>query len=358
MIRLLSITLALAGCGGAATRFATRYTPLHPANGAPVTVTVEAGDDDGIARAELYVYQYALDAAAPSQSVFGGTRTSAGAWGLVASRDYADRPPHVKEAWPIGKFPAASAVSIIAQITDGRGAVSNEKWTFAAGDWPYPNVPIPLWVDGDPARHVDVGFAHEFDSSYYVSARAMLPDLEALIFDGFLSANAIALHRNAWQFYYSDTPGTVGDPGTETNLPDVFALNGVRYGAVIHRADKPDWTDGNKFSSEPYHPGTAVHEAGHAVFGLADEYGPSGRHEPITPFGNNFATLSQCHSYNAAHGWPAGDCEAIEGTPWFRPERHDLGCIMFDDGNTKVPDFGSSCLQRAEWFHHQLESSP
>jgi hypothetical protein len=104
-----------------------------------------------------------------------------------------------------------------------------------------------------------------------------------------------------------------------------------------------------------------IHESGHAIFGLVDEYCGCTYYEENTPTTNVWDTLANCQGDAASQGWTTGSCREInctrtcDGTPttiqgWWRydPDTPD------DDFMTCCPhlppyEFGEACSWRMNW---------
>lgn len=343
------------GCAGATT-MTTRYKPLHPANNTAVEFAVKAQDDDGIGKAELFVYEYELYVA--SNGMHSARQRAGGTWGSVKVWNFPANPKEINEKHSFAAgFPASSFITYIMEVTDSKSNKKNEEWTFAAGDWPFGNTPIPLWGNGAPANRIDVAFVA--DKGDYANARAMLGDLEPLIFDGFHTNNGVKLGKTYWQFYYSPQRGSITDydagPPRILDIPASVTDSGIiDYGAVIHTTVKRDWASGGNFGTEPTNKGTAVHESGHAAFGLSDEYAGGGHWTSTDPDHNNYNSQASCQTYNTGNGWPAADCQNIVDS-WWRPEPSASACIMLDDQDANMPEFARTCLSRIIWFYGELE---
>jgi len=344
--------LFLSGCSTPVV--SSRYSPLHPPNNQNVTFRVVASDSDGIAKAELSVYEYELYVNDGMQSA---RQRTGGTWGLVKTWNYPARPNSIDDSHTVSGFPAASFISYRVRVTDDEGKKKSEQWYFAAGDWPFGNNPIPVFGNGAPAERIDVCFVA--DRTDYGTGGAMLGDLEGLIFDGYHVNNAIRNNnRKYWSFYYSPERGFISDydtPPLNMDIPSsVSSSTIIDHAAVIHTTVKRDWASGGNFGTEPTNIGTAVHESGHAAFGLSDEYSGGGHCTSTSPHHNNYSSEASAQTYNTDNGWPASDVENIK-PGWWRPEPASLDCIMLDDGDAAMPDFARTCLRRALWFYGELE---
>jgi hypothetical protein len=353
-LMLTGLLACLAGTSAcSAPTMRTRYTPLHPANSADVTFRVIASDGDGIALAQLYIYEYELSVQNGFQTA---TQRQGGTWGLVKTWNFAAGTTAIDESFTHAGFPASSFVKYLFRAEDQQGNEKSEEWNFAAGTWPFGNNPIPLLGNGAPAERIDVCFIA--DNTDYANGGAMLGDLVGLIYDGYHTNNMISGgYRNNWQFYYSPELGFISDfdvPPLVMTIPaSVSGSPIIDHAAIIHTTVKRDWASGGNFGTEPTNIGTAVHESGHAAFNLKDEYAGGGHGTSSDPHHNNYNSQASAQTYNTNNGWPAGDVQNIEGS-WWRPEPSSLGCIMFNDGDASMPDFERTCLNRVFWFYTQL----
>jgi len=102
-----------------------------------------------------------------------------------------------------------------------------------------------------------------------------------LLLESFLEEPVVSQHLDRFNFWYLDHPtdhATLDfvdeDDFCEWEVPSDWKeyCPHATVGAVIHRADCRDYSSGDVFSSEWDSPRTMLHEAGHGVFGLADEY--------------------------------------------------------------------------------------
>ncbi|MCS6917423.1 MAG: hypothetical protein RMK52_05410 [Chitinophagales bacterium] len=331
-----------------------RHSPLHPANNVAVDFRIKASDADCIKEARLYIYEY--ETYVSDKGMQSARKRDGGTWGLVKTWSYSMHPKDINESYcKKGGFPAHSYVTYVFSVTDKKGNVACESWSFAAGDWQFGTSPIPLLGNGAPASRIDVCFVADRDD--YASARAMLGDLEKLIFDGYHINNGVKRGKKYWQFYYSPERGNITDfdasPRSMEIPGSVSSSSIIDHAAIIHTTVLRDWASGGNFGTEPTNIGTAVHESGHAAFNLKDEYNGGGHSTSTNPHHNNYNSLSSCQTYNTNNGWPASDCENIQ-SGWWRPEPASLKCIMWDDGDASMPSFQRTCLARIDWFYSNL----
>ena len=371
IVHRVFMTLGVAICAACVTpTIRTRYGPLHPEASVDVDFRVQAQATHGVRRVELFLYEYAVTV---DSGAWSGSQRPGGRWGLVDSKEYTyPFPGQIDETFTQPGFADQSYVRYAFRVTQAFGGKGTESWGLAAGDWSGAE-PIPILVRGSGnvgwfvyLNRIDLCFVADRGDELaagYATGGAMLPDLAALIFDGYQESNAQeGDQRFLWQYYYSPETGHMTTPGSG-DPPDIpAAVKGsgtIDVVALIHPYDRHDWTAGNTFSTEPQNRGTALHETGHALFHLDDEYSyPSayGRHHTsLWPHHNNYDDRKDAEDYNLSMGWPVSDVESIDAaSKWWRPEPKALGCIMFDDGDDQLPDFGRTCILRVQWFCKQV----
>ncbi|MDH3655142.1 MAG: hypothetical protein OEN21_12795 [Myxococcales bacterium] len=342
------------------------YEPLHPGNKIVVTFELDAEDPGGITSIELFVYEYALTEDEDGMRV--GKAREGGQWGSVET--WSISPPKVTESVSYkyqSGFPPESYVRYIFQVKNSAGYSRSEEWLFAAGDWPFPDTPVPILANGPPGKRVNLTFVA--DEETYTDAAEMLGDLDGVIFGGYHTNNAIeGDRRRYWQFYYSLEKGQIDD-GVLSNgtigkkvldVPESVQESRVStHAALVHKDDtiNQNWAVGTKFGTHAEHPRVAVHEAGHAVFGLADEQIIGLHSVSSAPHHNNFSSEEDAKKYNEENGWDRNEVQKIgctRGKCWWKPEPAELQCIMAvaDD---KMLAFQRSCIRRVNWYYGQLE---
>jgi parallel beta-helix repeat protein len=112
--------------------------------------------------------------------------------------------------------------------------------------------------------------------------------------------------------------------------------------------------------------GQVLHESGHAIFGLIDQYCGCTHYEQNTPTTNIWSSLSGCQSDATAQGWTGGSCTEINcATPtcpyfssvqdWWKYDPYSLmdgSGFLCTGANvcTQSPDaFGEACTWRMNW---------
>jgi hypothetical protein len=232
-------------------------------------------------------------------------------------------------------YPDESHVGYRATATTGSGAERSEGVIyFAAGTYPWPDDPIPVYVRGDPAEKIDLVFIPDQDDGGNRAEFATW--VTALLRDSFLSrepfAQQVRLHREVWNFYLTYTPGDSTEVFGCRNLPpanwSTLRLT-VNSGFIVHKDPMRDCSgigEDTLFGAEPIDAAdprsltVPIHETGHSVFGLADEYQGGGLFTSTWPEHNAFKDRNACYANADAHNWPRGDCVKIGNTKWYRSD--------------------------------------
>ncbi len=143
-----------------------------------------------------------------------------------------------------------------------------------------PSECIPIIKHGGSYARIDIFL---IPSTEYANMREFREDAMGVIEDSYFAHSTIHAKRRAFNFWYTPFPENVSvqpDDDCEWPIWAEFALKSrcpqADIGAIIHMADCTDYSLGGVFSSEFDSVGTFLHESGHGVFGLADEYDSSG----------------------------------------------------------------------------------
>ena len=388
------------------------HSPLRPLNGEPIAFSAQFSSDISTDKVELYVYEYELyrsKAGLPSQR-----QREGGQYGLMRTWDFADGPRDLSLDHVHGLgFPAHSRVEYVWRVTDVDGNVTDRFARFDAGDSPWPEDKVLLYsASRRPMTEViDLGFFR--DADYGDSLDVYRRDVEAMVTHGFLASKAFSDHRQLWAFYTTDRvadgKAISKDVTNDALIPQFlkdFSIPGIDAFCLLHREDYTDRSlllenfhslSNNLFSAEAHNWGTAVHECGHAIFHLSDEYGGCACFQTHNS-SNVFRERADCAEWNVANGFPADDCfelSDIYERPWFsaeeptffrseeqcREHNRKLGlstdscrtfidvegeqlywafeatCIMHDDGDDIVRPFQRACSRVIEDFYSSLRQN-
>lgn len=176
---------------------------------------------------------------------------------------------------------------------------------------------VPIRLRGEPDDKIDVIFVP--DTSYGGNITLLVEDIRDTVTNSYYASDAIFANRDKINLYYSSS-----GEATVTAYPacgfsfsegcDGFQERTINADsiAVLHRNDFRDWS-GTKcerriFLSEPVSYRTFVHESGHSLFGLKDEYCCDSHYSQNDPNPNIYATRAACRADATANGWDPNDC--------------------------------------------------
>jgi hypothetical protein len=349
----------------------TRYSPLHPPNHQPVQFDIRASHSSGIRRIRLYVFEYEWES---NQTTV--RRRNPGLWGKV--QDWSVSGPTVSKQYQVPGFAAGTFVVYAVQVNPATGPQAVERWGFAAGDWPLGNEPVPLWISppltaaGDPesivasdqagkTNRIHVVFIPQQNDAY-AQPRDMLTDVDDQIFNRLLSHPTITQAKQLWAFDYSPEFGSIspyssgGSTRTLTGAQTTSTNTGANVGIILHQAEFQDWSSGHFVGTQPGagNFGTTIHELGHSVFALADEYDVDGAYGVgPEPFQNVFDNQVDAFQYVLTNGWDSHNVEKIASGNFWRVEPAALNCVMQTTGNPP-PRFAQSCQRRVQFVYEQF----
>jgi hypothetical protein len=114
----------------------------------------------------------------------------------------------------------------------------------------------------------------------------------------------------------------------------------------MHEGVLDDHTDVDKnlCSTEKNERGTMLHEAGHALFGLADEYS-SGDHWQLLDLPNNWLVHKQARTDAPNRNKAKGDVERVTHGVWKICDKPNDNCQMRKAGST-ITGFDEPCIHR------------
>jgi hypothetical protein len=138
---------------------------------------------------------------------------------------------------------------------------------------------VPVILTGDRAHSVDIVFIADLDNYPAVNNAAFLTDVTNVIKGAYYGQNYFLDHQHQINFWLADQRGDAdpgGAPGPICVLtrPANWATDygWADAGAILHTDAFRDCANMPLFSSGPTLLSTVLHETGHAVFALPDEY--------------------------------------------------------------------------------------
>ena len=348
--------LSLAGCNNFAPGVFVLHSPVQPDNATNVTFSAEARDSDGgVSTIRIWENRYLLD-------VCNGMQCASFVSSALLEECTFSPPtsPATCDFTTAAAYPDSSYVAYRAEAVDNEGASAADGWIyFAAGEWPWPDNPIPIYGRGAPAEKIDLVFMP--DPDYGGDNAQFMQDASDLLADAYFATGVFAEHirrfRGTWNFYITyrtaDAMGYgSGCNGTPSNWTTMRAI--VNSGGILHTAPLRDCGgvgDGSRFSveiGEAFTNPTALHETGHSVFSLADEYCCDGGYWETTPHPNVMDTEANCQSVATTNGWATTDCVQIGTTGWWRL---DPNADLMRQNNSNNNPMERSDLKRVYWLY-------
>jgi hypothetical protein len=376
------------------------HSPIQPLWGESVTYTVTVTGVTGIQSIKIFTERRQLTACVVNQSQYTQPPCSnpldpadpqLGTWRSVQSCG-----ANLSTCTAIASYQTpvdfVGYKAVVTYLSGGGTATIDEgPIYYAVGTYPWadsPGDPIPIYLrdytsDYDAgvanlARKVDLIFIPDA-GDYPNPIGQFRSDVGSLMKEVYFDkpfAQEIRSRRAKYNFYLTYHPGdaacltcvcpTLDPPAEWTNM-----LGTVDTGLILHKGGFVDCTqqpgvDGNTFSGDPFATTTpdfvpVVHETGHAIYGLSDEYcswsALGGRFEATEGPPNAFASEGSCE--NVLHSCapieepqtPNNRCRAITqcGT-WYRADVNND--IMRDTGSDQNV-FGACCVKRIRWKHEQ-----
>ncbi len=235
--------------------------------------------------------------------------------------------------------------------TDSRGyyyfAITDSSYNWAF-DW------IPARTAGPTADKEDIVFHRASD---YSSFDDFIDDVEDKMYDVLKDQSIIEDPDNfdTFNFYvYTNVAGT-GSCGTVHSDADTD-MPWRDDDAILHVANFGDCTNLGltHFTAEGSNTKAFLHESGHAVFGLGDEYdGPTSYFEPANE-PNTWDIQADCRAEQTAKGRDPDDCWQFTSRQggWWGIHRLTDGTVMIV-GNVGDP-WGTEAEEHVRWYFNQF----
>ncbi|MEO8380714.1 MAG: hypothetical protein ABI779_13705 [Acidobacteriota bacterium] len=340
---LLVVSVLSVACSHAT--LIARHRPMHPGNAQAVTFEASAVNAD---RVTLSYERYSLTTGT------GGThvQTLAVAETEVKTCNPAGSSASITcthtmpSAFP---FPAASLIAYTARAWDSEGVSTAETYSFAAGDYPWPDDPIPIRLKGEAVRSLDAVLIPDTD----ITVASFRDQLDEVI-EMYFRYEQIRLFRGVHNFYYSSRQGNYEELCNFTNPPNMANLLAVADSvAILHTTNLRDCRSGIRMSSEIDYDKTLIHETGHALFGLMDEYCCDSSYASQPCQKNLYDSLASCQSDAPNVGLPASNCTQLAGTTtlnfWRIDPTSGPGCMMGPGQHSSTSEFREACKRRMQW---------
>ena len=320
-----------------------RHRPMHPDNTQPVTFEASATMADRV----ILSYERSTLSTAPD-----GTHVLTPAEPETTMKECNPRGSSstftCTHTMPFA-FPANSLITFTARAFDIEGT-STEKYAFAAGDYPWPDDPIPIRLKGDTVSKLDTVFIPDADITV-TDFRDRLDEVIELFF----RYDPILRWRGMHNFWYSGQQGNYEEFCKFTNPPNMANLTAIADAvAFLHTTVLRDCSNIPRMSSEIDDDKTMVHESAHTLYGLQDEYCCNTKYKPQPCAPNIYDSLASCEADAPALGYAASDCTQLSGgtttlNVWRIDPSTEPACIMGPNQNKASSLFRAACERRLQW---------
>ncbi|MDN8616480.1 hypothetical protein [Variovorax ginsengisoli] len=386
---LMAFTLSMGtmfGCTPLAVR--AIHEPFHPSSTQQITLSAEAESTRGIA--EISIVQRTLTRDRYCAPYVAGECLPLPTIKETTVQTCQIEPPSSPASCRalVGPFQDGSFVTYGARAKDATGMVAGDQWIgFGVGAQADPSEPIAVYVRSDAAKAVDVVMVPvDYNGTPGRGPADFASDARRLIVDGYLAHAQITGNRSKWNFYLNPATGGLvrsNISGTEQRSITQPA-NWTRIAATANAAayvhHDATWRDFGNFGGangvgqltiQAGTPGTIVHETGHAVFGLSDEYCCDGGIISTSwPHENMFTSLAACQASATAHGLPTASCTQLtttngfcggadaSGTPILGSTdlkwRQDTASDLMGCGGNNGAAGGILDSERIQWYYNTL----
>jgi hypothetical protein len=360
LLFLAPVLLLLAACAGTP-RISALQDPLYRAENHTSTITARATESrDGIASISIQAIVGELTASCgaffPSLVP---CRTGASSVGVVCT--FPNTTSEVSCSLPIAITPRR-LITYSATATSARGRTASSGSVTYAGGAPLTQTtflgltlswetarPV-IWRTDAPAPStdrgdkIDLGFVPDADMPSY---RAFTDDLQAVAKPLFFTdTNQFSVWTRTWKNLFNLWAGPTGADGngcTRTfNAPASNVIAAFDGTAILHRDAFRDCASislGGGSGTTQTTLGDAswvlLHEAGHFLFGLGDEYDGGGNASISNPK-NVMSSQAICQSTSTTNSLPTSQCAQIGTTGTWR---NDNGLSTTMEDRTLVSDF-------------------
>jgi len=324
------------------------HQPMHPADGEAVTFTATA-----VAKKLTLRYERSALTLNPDgtmkQSVVEPVTT------METCQASGTGPLTCKHRLAAG-YPAGSLIRFDAVAEGSGGATGSESYFFAAGTYPDKNGPVPIRLKTSSKAGLDLIFIGTPDLSM-ADLRASLQDIVYTIYFG---SPEIEKARAVYNYYYSSNRGNFTEDDCIFAPPSNMAVLEATGDAVIflHRATLRDCREGKRIASEVNNAKSLVHESGHVLFDLQDEYCCNSSYKAQQCVPNLWSSLQQCEDAAAGLGYQKSFCQQLKKDQasrqfWRIDPAGDTGCIMGDGQRNPGSVFRTACQKRIAWRHQK-----
>lgn len=202
----------------------------------------------------------------------------------------------------------------------GNNKTYNHTVTFATRPYPVTNQVIPVYVVGNQDKVMNLVFIP--DTSMNSRMDLFYSSVGSQIDSTFHQEDWVRRFRGSYNFFINPVTAIARD--FNSGLPHVLPSNHSNLSfaqgrVILHFHDIRDQAGGGYFSAEYYVRGTMLHESGHSLYRLADEYDSddaSHWEEPVFP--NNWDNRADAEAAAPSYGKTAADVQKMGTRDWYR----------------------------------------
>lgn len=310
------------------------HAPFHPGGREPVTFLADAQAPEGVVEISIWRKTFEQQGFCAAWVAGKCVPLPTPKETVIKTCAFEERPTTAHCEVTAGPFGDGSFVTYGARIRDGRGLTAEDQWIgFAVGAQADPNEPVAVYTrDGSDSSIDIVLIPVDFNGAPGRTYRDFVTAARGLIAGGYLPHAQITNQRARWNFYVNPVTGgllqsNVGGTVTRSvTQPANWSHIAPLADTVAYVHNNAAWRDFANFGGsgighftiDATTPGTIVHETGHALFGLSDEYCCDGGTIATSwPHANLFQNLAACQTSAGNHGVATGACTQITTTVGF-----------------------------------------
>ncbi len=203
----------------------------------------------------------------------------------------------------------------------GNGKTYYHRISFATRPYPVVNAAIPVYVVGDQDKVINIVFIPDtsMDSRMTLFRNAVRSQIDST----FHQEDWVRRFRSSYNFFINPVTAIARDFDTGQGhvLPSNSAnLSFAQGRAILHFQDIRDQSGNGYFSAEYYVRGTMLHESGHALYRLADEYdSASASHWEEAEWPNNWDNQTDAEAAAPGYnGKTAADVRVMGASDFYR----------------------------------------
>lgn len=207
------------------------------------------------------------------------------------------------------------------------------------------------------------------DMSVLANRQAFVNDVARIIENGYWQNRAYLNGWGLYNYFYMTAAGSVverppAEDGSfrcpQINWPAQVSTDGAFADQIllIHQNELRDCGGGGRATSEPTSFRTIVHETGHGLFGLPDEYCCDGGYFAASPV--MYATRAACEGDVANAGWRAcqSHTSSRDSAVWWRSQGNITTNLIMRNGGTEVWESGPADWAVMAAAYRGLAGSP